>query len=165
MTTTLWDSKHKFNLDCQDLALLLVYKYYPRIALSVSSSLQQPQFLRITLHTQSLLRKPQVFPKEMYLTLSTFSTPTPPTKNSPYTSSSTHQNLKKLSNHRSDLLVGESSNIIIFCTPTFLAQTFREKNFHFNFLVQFKKLNKTDYCTLRYYFAYGCGHHFLELYF
>ena len=111
MNITLFNSLHKFNLDCQDPALLLDYKYYPRMALSVSSPFQQPQFLKITSRTQSLRRKPQVFPKEMYLTLSTFPTPTSPTKHSPYTSS-THQKLKKLSSYRSELIVGESSNII-----------------------------------------------------
>ena len=50
-----------------------------------------------------------------------------------------------------------------------MAQTFRKKIFHFNFVIQFIYLfifrNKTMYCIPGYYFVYGYCYCFLELYF
>lgn len=72
------------------------------MALSVSVLSSSRILLRIILHTYSLLRKIQVL-RGMDLTLSTFHRKTPPTKNCPYTSSSTHQNMKILPHHRYDM--------------------------------------------------------------
>ena len=56
---------------------------------------------------------------------------------------------------------------ILLCKRThmFLAQTFREKIFHFSFLIQFKKFNKIDYRVPGYYFVYRYHYCFLDLHF